>query len=114
MQVAAAEGVQLTLSAAGKLNVSGPAIVVTRWLPVLQAHKSGILAALAVSASNGERGDGAGGCDVCRHRRRPGLADPGYCSSGRPDLALAYGRDHPLRRLPEDGGAECGRFEDWS
>lgn len=106
MQAATAEGVQLTLSVVGKLNVSGPALVVTRWLPVLQAHKSGILAVLAVSAS--------GGCNVCRHRRRPGLADPGYCSSGRPDLAPAYGRDHPLRRLPEDGGATCDRFEAWS
>ena len=46
-----------------------------------------------------------GRCYGCQHFARPGLSD-GYCG-GRSDLEPAYGRRHPLRLLPADGGANC-------
>jgi hypothetical protein len=48
----------------------------------------------------------ATGCKSCRHRKRPGRSDPGYCS-GRDDLPAAYGLHHPLRKLPDDQGESC-------
>ena len=48
-------------------------------------------------------------CPTCRHFARPGKAD-GYCS-GRDDLPLAYGANHPLRRLPADRGASCEQWQ---
>lgn len=50
------------------------------------------------------------GCSTCRHRKRPGRADPGYCSA-REDLPGAYGLHHPLRRLPDDQGATCASYK---
>lgn len=47
-------------------------------------------------------------CKSCRHLARPGRAD-GYCAE-RIDLPHAYGADHPLRRLPADGGANCPKW----
>ncbi|MBL8445437.1 MAG: hypothetical protein JNK52_15445 [Zoogloeaceae bacterium] len=47
-------------------------------------------------------------CKTCRHLARPGRAD-GYCAE-RTDLPHAYGADHPLRRLPADGGANCPKW----
>ena len=51
----------------------------------------------------------AASCRTCRHRKRPGLS-AGYCG-GRSDLPPAYGPGHPLRRLPDDGGASCTTWE---
>jgi len=48
-------------------------------------------------------------CRTCRHLKRPGLSD-GHCG-GRDDLPAAYGPGHPLRRLPDDGGAGCTAWE---
>lgn len=48
-------------------------------------------------------------CRCCQRLARPGKSD-GYCS-GRDDLALAYGANHPLRRLPADGGASCNQWK---
>jgi len=45
------------------------------------------------------------GCRTCAHLRRPGLSD-GHCA-GREDLPPAYTPEHPLRRLPADGGEGC-------
>ena len=50
-------------------------------------------------------------CLDCRHRKTPGLS-VGYCGQ-RTDIAHAYGTGHPLRRLPDDGGANCILFEGW-
>jgi hypothetical protein len=50
-------------------------------------------------------------CQNCLHRKRPGLVEPGYCAQ-RTDTPRAYGDNHPLHRLPEDGGAACNDFED--
>lgn len=47
-------------------------------------------------------------CRDCQHFARPGKSD-GYCS-GRDDLPLAYGANHPLRRLPADRGASCSQW----
>lgn len=48
-------------------------------------------------------------CPYCQHFARPGKSD-GYCSE-RNDLPLAYGTNHPLRRLPDDRGVSC---QPWS
>lgn len=48
-------------------------------------------------------------CRTCRHLGRPGLS-AGYCG-GRDDLPPAYTAGHPLRRLPDDGGASCTTWE---
>lgn len=48
-------------------------------------------------------------CRCCQHFARPGKSD-GYCS-GRDDLPLVYGANHPLRRLPADGGASCNQWK---
>ncbi len=48
-------------------------------------------------------------CKTCRHLKRPGLSD-GHCD-GRDDLPPAYTAGHPLRRLPDDGGASCTTWE---
>lgn len=44
-------------------------------------------------------------CRTCAHLRIPGLS-AGYCG-GRDDLPPAYTPGHPLRQLPDDGGASC-------
>ena len=51
----------------------------------------------------------ATGCKSCRHRRRPGRVDPGYCSE-RGDLEPAYTPGHPLRRLRADQGVTCTSY----
>ena len=48
-------------------------------------------------------------CRCCQHFARPGKSE-GYCS-GRDDLPLAYGANHPLRRLPADGGKSCEAWQ---
>ena len=48
-------------------------------------------------------------CRTCTHRRRPGLSD-GYCGE-RADLPPAYTHGHPLRKLPDDGGASCPAWQ---
>jgi len=47
-------------------------------------------------------------CRCCQHFARPGKSE-GYCG-GRDDLPLAYGANHPLRRLPANRGASCSRW----
>lgn len=49
-------------------------------------------------------------CRSCRHHRRPGLSDPGYCAH-RTDTPHAYGPNHPLHLLPDDGGAGCACWQ---
>lgn len=51
-------------------------------------------------------------CRTCRHLHRPGLS-VGHCG-GRDDLPHAYTAGHPLRRLPDDGGASCTTWEGWA
>ena len=46
-------------------------------------------------------------CQCCQHFSRFG---DGYCG-GRDDLPLAYGANHPLRRLPADRGATCDQWQ---
>lgn len=47
-------------------------------------------------------------CRSCHHFARPGKSD-GYCGE-RDDLPRAYDINHPLRKLPEDGGASCNQW----
>lgn len=46
-------------------------------------------------------------CNACPHHRKPGRVDVGYCAGDRPDLEPAYGPNHPLKKLPADGGKNC-------
>ena len=48
-------------------------------------------------------------CTRCRHRKAK-FNPAGYCGQ-RQDLPPVYGDNHPLRRLPDDGGTGCARFE---
>lgn len=48
---ATVDGVTLALSPAGTLKATGDASAVNRWLPILKAHKPGILAALQEAAN---------------------------------------------------------------
>lgn len=48
-------------------------------------------------------------CRTCAHLCRPGLSD-GHCG-GRDDLPPAYTPGHPLRQLPDDGGASCPAWQ---
>lgn len=52
-------------------------------------------------------------CMTCRDFARPGLSS-GYCGGGRAGLLPAYGDHHPLRQLPEDGGASCEEWRDYA
>lgn len=47
-------------------------------------------------------------CANCQHLKTP-RGSVGGCG-GREDLARMYGKNHPLRVLPADGGASCARF----
>ncbi len=49
-----------------------------------------------------------GRCRRCLHFRRPGLAEPGYCT-GRDDLRHVYGF---MYELADHGGARCDLFAD--
>lgn len=64
---------------------------------LIRDNKPGIVAALAVVAT----------CPTCKHSRKPGASR--YCCA-RPELPPAYGDGHPLRQLPDDGGADCGQW----
>ena len=60
---AAAEGVRLILTSAGKIKAAGNRTAVARWLPVIRENKPGIVAALQEAANdaqnnrNGTAGD---------------------------------------------------------
>lgn len=50
-------------------------------------------------------------CATCAHWSS--MAAPvGYCGAGRGDLEPAYGEGHPLRRLPQNKGADCAHYEE--
>ena len=51
-------------------------------------------------------------CRTCEHARRPGGLTT-LCG-GRDDLPHAYTAGHPLRRLPDDGGASCAVWDGWT
>lgn len=76
----------------------------SRWLAGLSARD------LAAPAGQLPVPAAARSCRSCRHFVRPGLSD-GHCA-GREDLARVYGANHPLRVLPDDGGASCARWEE--
>ena len=50
-------------------------------------------------------------CTTCKHRATVGIRAV-YCGGGRDDLSKAYGINHPLRKLPRDGGATCEKWLD--
>ena len=51
IESAAADGVKLSLSAAGTVKACGDNTAVNRWLPTIRKHKPGILAALRASVN---------------------------------------------------------------
>ena len=99
-----ADGVTLALTATGSIRATGEAGVVTRWLPLIREHKLEIILELRAAAND----PAVKACVECQHFARPGKSE-GYCG-GRGDLSLAYGANHPLRRLPADGGASCKQW----
>lgn len=48
-------------------------------------------------------------CTTCKHRATVGIRAV-YCGGGRDDLPLAYGVNHPLRKLPKDNGVTCEKW----
>lgn len=125
-----ADGVIISLSVAGKVKVAGDQVHVDKWLPTIREFKMSIIAFLsnAVEAEpiveiNRKTGSVLNAtfpanlsvdhndlkrCPDCRHFAQPGKSD-GYCG-GRNDLPLAYGVNHPLRKLPADRGASCAQW----
>jgi len=101
---ATADGVSLALSAAGTIKARGEAVAVNRWLPLIREHKVDIISELQAAANDAA----IKVCVECQHFARPGKSE-GYCG-GRDDLPPAYGANHPLRRLPADGGASCDQW----
>lgn len=101
---AIADGVGLALSATGTIKATGKALVINRWLPLIREHKVDIISELQAAANDAA----VTACVECQHFARPGKSD-GYCG-GRDDLPLAYGVNHPLRKLPADGGASCDQW----
>ena len=53
-------------------------------------------------------------CTTCKHLKKPGKSS-GYCGGGREDLPKAYGANHPLRKLPQNRGANCEKWawDEW-
>ena len=67
-----------------------------------------IISAGDSAVDRSEQPEGVTACRDCEHFARPGKSD-GYCA-GRDDLPLAYGINHPLHKLPDDGGASCNQW----
>ena len=110
---AAADGVVLALSDDNAITATGEQNCIDRWLPMIREQKAAIIDALlcfpARAADNLQKNDGNATCTTCEHLRMPGKS-AGYCGD-RDDLPLAYGINHPLRKLPEDGGASCDNWK---
>lgn len=102
---ATADGVSLALSATGTIKAAGEAVMVNRWLPLIREHKVDIISEMLAAANDAA----VTACVECQHFARPGKSD-GYCG-GRDDLPPAYGANHPLRKLPADGGASCNQWK---
>lgn len=98
------DGVSLSVTDDGQLRYSGGQYAIDYWLPLLREHKAAIVASLTEPAGPIVRG-----CLSCRHRVRPGRSG-GYCAA-RDDLLPAYGINHPLKKLPGDGGEFCSAWE---
>lgn len=102
------DGIALSATNDGMVRYSGPDYALRYWLPIVAENKAEILIAL----EDDRRDDGhetVQRCQDCIHFSAPGLSD-GYCGQ-RDDLPPAYGINHPLRRLPDDNGANCSEFE---
>jgi hypothetical protein len=105
----AADGVVLALSGSNTITATGESKRIDRWLTTIRGHKAAIIDVLSrfsrCSAAPFLKKDDSATCKTCEHLRTPGRS-AGYCG-GRDDLPLAYGVNHPLRKLPLDGGATC-------
>jgi hypothetical protein len=66
----------------------------------------------AINAQPVRQRQPAPSCRTCNHARRPGGLTT-LCG-GRDDLPHAYTAGHPLRRLPDDGGASCAVWDGWT
>lgn len=98
----------LTLTAVdGRLIVEPAGRITDEHRALIRAHKSELLESLKTLDSTEPAA--VGFCGLCRHIRRPGIANR-YCA-GRDDLPPAYGLGHPLRQLPADQGVTCSRWE---
>lgn len=61
------------------------------------------------AAENLQESDRNATCTTCDRHRTPEKS-AGYCGD-RDDLPLAYGLNHSLRKLPEDGGVSCDHWK---
>jgi hypothetical protein len=106
------DGIELRLTNDGMLRYSGEKYTLTYWLPILATHKLAVADELSSDPFAPEV-EAIQRCRDCKHFAQPGKAD-GYCG-GRQDLPSAYGVNHPLRRLPADGGTTCHAYSpgDW-
>ena len=98
------DGVALTVTEERNLAFEGDSYALSYWLPILRKYKNEVVDALDPLPKS---------CRECRHFASPGLS-AGYCGQ-RSDLRVAYGINHPLRRLPADNGESCHEYdaEDW-
>ena len=78
---------------------------------VLPDHPAALQSARQSAQESAEK-SAVPSCKTCRHLHRPGLSG-GHCG-GRDDLPHAYTAGHPLRRLPDDGGANCTTWGGWA
>lgn len=93
------DGINLSVTDDRNLAFEGESYTLSFWLPHLRKHKPEVIEALSPSVKC---------CQDCIHFSSPGLSD-GYCGQ-RQDLPPAYGINHPLRKLPADGGAGCHEY----
>lgn len=102
------DGISLSSTNDGMVRYSGPEYALKYWPPIVAENKAAILGVLEEDQSNDDQ-ETAQRCQDCVHFSAPGLSD-GYCGQ-RDDLPPAYGINHPLRRLPDDCGANCLEFK---
>ena len=78
------DGLSLSLTKEGRIDVAGEAATVDRWLPYVREHKTSIIAALSVSTVTDDRRY----CTECDNYKG------GYCEAARrgefPDTGLLY------------------------
>lgn len=90
-------GVRFFLTPAGTIKIKGKTALIHKIAPELALHKQEIANYLAFR-----------NCSRCQSlHQTPWFIS--YCIR-RTDLKPAYGESHPLRKLPDDHGANCPEF----
>lgn len=78
------DGLSLSISVEGRIDVAGEAATVNRWLPHIREHKTSIIAALSAATATDDRRC----CTECDNYK------DGYCEAARrgelPDTGVVY------------------------